>query len=99
LPGGGVEVDLRAVCPETIYGWIYRAAQKAGRLWRYLTRAHARRRKRHARASRDKIAEKTPISLTTPTPGKRRAIGKLTSSFANGPARLWCCTNARPGSP
>jgi IS30 family transposase len=58
----GVEVDLRAVCPETIYGWIYRAAQKAGRLWRYLTRAHARRRKRHARASRDKIAEKIPIS-------------------------------------
>jgi len=95
----GVEVDLRAVCPETIYGWIYRAAQKAGRLWRYLTRAHARRRKRHARASRDRIAEKTAISLTPPTPVKRRAIGKLTSSFANAHVRFLCCTNARPGSP
>ena len=42
---------MGAVCTETIYGWIYRAGQKAGRLWRYLTRHHARRRKRHGPAS------------------------------------------------
>ena len=39
----GIETGLRAVCAETIYGWIYRAGQKAGRLWRFLTRTHARR--------------------------------------------------------
>ena len=33
----GIEAGLRGVCPETIYGWIYRAAQKTGRLWRLLT--------------------------------------------------------------
>jgi hypothetical protein len=58
----GIERGLGAVCTETIYGWIYRTGQKAGRLWRYLTRHHARRRKRHGRASRDTIAEKTHIS-------------------------------------
>ena len=35
----GIETGLRAVCPETIYGWIYRASQKTGRLWRFLTRS------------------------------------------------------------
>ena len=28
----GIEPGLRAVCTETIYGWIYRAGQKTGRL-------------------------------------------------------------------
>ena len=50
----GIETGLRAVCAETIYGWIYRAGHKAGRLWRFLTRRRARRRKRHGRASRGK---------------------------------------------
>ena len=58
----GIETGLRAVCAETIYGWIYRAGRKAERLWRFLTRHHARRRKRHGRASRDTIAEQTHIS-------------------------------------
>ena len=56
----GIERGLRAVCAETIYGWIYRAGQKAERLWRFLTRRHARRRKRHGRASRDTIARENP---------------------------------------
>ena len=34
----GIEPGLRAVCAETIYGWIYRAGQKTERLWRHLTR-------------------------------------------------------------
>jgi transposase, IS30 family len=79
----GIETGLRAACPETIYGWICRAEQKTGRLWRYLTRAHARRRKRHARASRDRIVENLPCrsGLPTPTPVKRWAIGMLTASL------------------
>jgi IS30 family transposase len=85
----GVETGLRAVCPETIYGWIYRAAQKAGRLWRYLTRAHARRRKRHARASRDRIAEKTPISRRSDDADARETVG-------HWEADLVICKRARP---
>jgi IS30 family transposase len=46
---GGNERRLRAVARETIYAFIYRAAQKAMQLWRYLTRRHKRRR----RADRD----------------------------------------------
>ncbi len=61
----GIETDLRAVCAETIYGWIYRTGQKAERLWRFLTRRHARRRPRHGRVSRDVIAEKAHISQRT----------------------------------
>lgn len=85
----GIEIGLRAVCPETIYGWIYRAAQKAGRLWRYLTRAHARRRKRHARASRDRIAEKTPISQRSDDANARETVG-------HWEADLVICKRARP---
>ncbi len=58
----GIERGLRAVCAETIYRWIYRTGQKTERPWLFLTRHHARRRKRHGRASKDKIAEKIHIS-------------------------------------
>ena len=52
----GIKPGLRVVCAETSYGWICRAGQKAGRPWRFLTRHHDRRLKRHGRATRDKIA-------------------------------------------
>ena len=42
----GNERRLRAVGCETIYAFIYRAAQKTEQLWRYLTRRHKRRRLR-----------------------------------------------------
>jgi len=71
----GIETGLRAVCMETIYGWIYRAGQKAGRLWRFLTRSHARRKMRHARASRDMIAEKTHISQRSGDADARETVG------------------------
>jgi transposase, IS30 family len=45
----GIEAGLRAVCLETIYGWIYRAGQKAEQLWRFLTGRRAPRRKASAR--------------------------------------------------
>ena len=85
----GVEVDLRAVCPETIYAWIYRAAQKARRLWRSLTRAHARRRKRHARVSRDRIIEKIHISQRSDDANARETVG-------HWEADLVICKRSRP---
>jgi len=85
----GIEAGLRAVCPETIYAWIYRAAQKAGRFWRFLTRAHARRRKRHARASRDTIAEKTHISQRSGDADARETAG-------HWEADLVICKRSRP---
>jgi IS30 family transposase len=85
----GIEAGLRAVCPETIYGWIYRATQKAGRLWRCLTRAHARRRKHHARASRDRIAEKTHISQRSGDADARETVG-------HWEADLIICKRSRP---
>ena len=54
----GNERRLRAVGCETIYAFIYRAAQKAEQLWRYLTRRHKRRRPRRSRPSRDTIKDR-----------------------------------------
>lgn len=39
----GIEIGLRTVSPETIYAFIFRAGQKAEKLWRYLTRRKASR--------------------------------------------------------
>src|SRR4029077_1277993 len=52
---GGNEPALWAVGCETIYAFIYRAAQQAEPLWRYLTRHHKRRRPRRSRSSQDTI--------------------------------------------
>ena len=46
---------------ETIYAFIYRAAQKAEQLWRCLTRRHKRRRPRRSRPSRDTIKDRVSI--------------------------------------
>jgi len=85
----GIEIGLRAVCAETIYGWIYRAGQKAGRLWRFLTRRRARRRRRRGRASRDAIAEKTHISKRSDDADARRTAG-------HWEADLVICKRSRP---
>jgi hypothetical protein len=45
------------------------------------TAARCRRRKRHARASRDRIVAKTPSRSGLPTPVKRCAMGKPTASL------------------
>ena len=58
---GGNERRLRAVGCETIYAFIYRAAQRAEQLWRYLTRRHKRRRPRRSRASQDTIKDRVSI--------------------------------------
>jgi IS30 family transposase len=85
----GIERGLRAVCAETIYGWIYRAGQKADRLWRFLTRRHARRRPRHGRASRDTIAEKAHISQRSDDADARETVG-------HWEADLVICKRSRP---
>ena len=82
----GIEPGLRAVCAETIYGWIYRAGQKTERLWRYLTRNHARRRTRHGRTSRDTIAEKTHVSQRSDDADAREVAGH----WPFGDARIAC---------
>ena len=46
---------------ETIYAFIYRAAQQAEQLWRYLTRHHKRRRPRRSRPSQDTIKGRVSI--------------------------------------
>jgi IS30 family transposase len=58
---GGNEPGLRAVGCETIYAFIYRAAQQAEQLWRYLTRRHQRRRPRRSRPSQDTIKDRVSI--------------------------------------
>ena len=85
----GVERGLRAVSTETIYAWIYRADQKAGRLWRFLTRRRARRRKRHGRASRDTIAEKAHVSQRSDDADARETAG-------HWEADLLICRRSRP---
>ena len=76
----GIETGLRAVCTETIYGWIYRAGQKAGRLWRFLTRHHARRRQAPRLGRLATRSPRRPIflsDLATPTPARRWGTGRL----------------------
>jgi transposase, IS30 family len=85
----GIESGLRAVCTETIYGWIYRAGQKTERLWRFLTRRHARRRKATARASRDRIADKTHLSQRSDDADARETVG-------HWEADLVICRRSRP---
>ena len=58
---GGNEPRLRVVGCETIYAFIYRTAQQAEQLWRYLTRRHKRRRPRRSRPSQDTIRDRVSI--------------------------------------
>ena len=73
----GLEVGLTAVSTETIYAFIFRSAQKAEKLWRYLTRRKASRGRR-ARRSKDKI---TPLGtlLRNTLPGSGQ--GPFFSAF------------------
>jgi IS30 family transposase len=70
---GGNKPRLRAVGCETIYAFIYRTAQKAEQLWRYLTRRHKRRRPRRSRPSRDTIKDRVSTHERWSTPEPRAA--------------------------
>jgi transposase, IS30 family len=85
----GLERGLRGLCTETIYTWIYRRGQKAERLWRFLTRRRARRRKRHGRTSRDTIAEKVHISQRADDVDARKTSGHWEGD-------LIICKHSRP---
>ena len=82
---GGNEPRLRAVGCETIYAFIYRAAQQAEQLWRYLTRHHnaAARADRDLRKIPSRIASRSTNGPRRSTPEPRAAIGRVTSSFAS----------------
>ena len=68
----GNERRLPAVGCETIYAFIYRAAQRAEQLWRYLTRRHKRRRPRRSRPSQDTIKDRVSIHERPKTVDSRR---------------------------
>ena len=84
----GNEPRLRAIGCETIYAFIYRAAQKAEALWRYLTRRHKRRRPRRARASCQWRAE-SPQKWRRKIPqfgGRGSAVGLNGASIVGRPS-------------
>src|ERR1700752_2232326 len=73
----GNEHRLPVVGCETIYAFIYRAAQRAEQLWRYLTRRHKRRRPRQSRPSQRGFAMPMPR-------GKRAESKTPTVDYAAG---------------
>jgi len=70
----GIEIGLRAISTETIYAFIFRAAQKVEKLWRYLARRKASRGRR-TRRTKDKIAGKTHISERSDAANARAEAG------------------------
>ena len=85
----GNEPRLRAIGCKTIYAFIYRTAQKAEALWRYLTRRHKRRRPRRARASRDTIKDRASIHdrpKTIERPRRGRPLGRRPHHLQMHPA-------------
>ena len=85
----GIERGLRSLSTETIYAWIFRAAQKTEKLWRYLPRGRARRGWRRARASRDRLSEKIHVSQRSDAADARAEVG-------HWEADLVICRHSRP---
>lgn len=84
----GLEIGLREVCAETIYAFIFRSAQKAQKLWRYLASRKASRGRR-ARKSKDRITDKNHISQRPETANDRTEIG-------HWEADLVICKHSKP---
>ena len=87
---GGNEHRLRAVGCETVYAFIYRSAQKAEQLWRYLTRRHKRRRPHRSRPSRDTIKDRVSIHERPKNVDARTEAGHWEGDFI-------ICKRTRPG--
>src|SRR5215471_2676372 len=88
----GNEHRLPGVGCETIYAFIYRAAQRAEQLWRYLTRRHKLRRPRRSRPSQGTIKDRVsiherPKTVDGRTEGGHWEIGRVTSSFVSAYGR------------
>ncbi len=71
----GAEKGLRTIGCETIYAFIYRAAQKAAALWRYLARRRKRRRPLRARPARDVIKDRVSIHNRPDIVDSRNEVG------------------------
>jgi transposase, IS30 family len=71
----GGERKLRALACETIYAFIYRAAQRGEALWRYLARRHKRRKPARARPSRDTIKDRASIHDRPEAVERRTEVG------------------------
>ncbi len=84
----GIEIGLRALSTETIYAFIFRTAQKAEKLWRYLVRRKASRGRRASR-SKDRITDKTHIS-------QRPAAANDRAEPGHWEADLVICKRAKP---
>lgn len=69
------ERNLRSVSHESIYAFIYRATQKAEKLWTYLVRRRARRRPLRARLARDRIKDKVHIDERSAAANERTEPG------------------------
>ena len=82
----GNKPRLRAIGCETIYAFVYRTAQKAEALWRYLTRSHKRRRPHRARPSRDTIKDRASIHERPKTVEGEAVIGRATHHLQMHPA-------------
>jgi len=85
----GVERSLRYVSTETIYAWIFRPGQKSAQLWRYLPRGKAKRGRRRARTSKDRIKDKVHVS-------ERSASAVARAEPGHWEADLVICKRARP---
>jgi transposase, IS30 family len=85
----GVERSLRYVSTETIYAWIFRPGQKAAKLWCYLPRGKAKRGRRRARDSKDRIKDKVHVSERSESADSRAEPG-------HWEADLVICKRARP---
>ena len=72
--------QLTPISFETIYAWIYSAARKADKLWRYLPLRRATRRPMRARRSKDRIKHKTHISERSEAANTRKEACLLYTS-------------------
>ena len=71
----GEERGLRPVCLETIYAFIYRAAQKAEKLWKLLPFGRCKRGRTKARAPRSTIPERRSIHDRPSDVEARKEVG------------------------
>ena len=93
----GNEPRLRAIGCETIYAFIYRTAQRAEALWRYLTRRHnaVARGAPDPRATPSRIERRSMIARRPLKAAARPAIGRATSSSASA---CGLCSSCMSGS-
>ena len=71
----GAEPGLSAIAAETVYTFIYRAAQKAEQLWAYLARRRKKRRALRSRPPRDTIKDRVSIHDRPENADQRAELG------------------------